>query len=109
MNGNGDNEFLFEVMTPLGFSVRTTVEYWKAIATLKHPVMKGREADVRRTLEDPDEVRRSKSDENVYLFYRGDGEKRWVCAVARRSDSEGFLITAYRTGAIKEGESLWRK
>jgi len=29
--------------------------------------------------------------------------------VAKRLDSEGFLITAYPTDAIKEGEWIWSK
>lgn len=104
-----DEEILFEVETPLGFRIRTTVSYWELITTVKHPAMKGREADVQETLLSPDEVRLSKGDSQVYLFYRGDGEKRWVCAVTKRTNDEGFLITAYRTGAIKEGTVIWHK
>ncbi len=102
-------EILFEVETPLGFRVRTTVSYWELITTVKHPIMQNREADVRETLTYPDEVRLSKSDLQVYLFYRTDGDNRWVCAIAKRLNGEGFLITAYRTGGIKEGTVLWRK
>jgi hypothetical protein len=102
-------EILFEVATPLDFSVRTTTEYWQFIVTIKHPVMLNRLADVQNTLSNPDEIRLSKADSQVYLFYRDDGSKRWVCAVARRLNGEGFLITAYRTSAIKEGELLWQK
>lgn len=102
-------EILFEVETPLGFTVRTTVSYWELITTVKHPVMRDKLDDVRQTLVDPDEVRTSKSDGDIYLFYRGDGKKRWVCAVTKRLDTMGFLITAYRTSAIKGGEVRWQK
>jgi hypothetical protein len=102
-------EFLFEAATPLGFTVRTTASYWELITTVKHPIMCDKLEDVRQTLLDPDEVRVSKSDDQVYLFYREDSTKRWVCAVARRLDTIGFLITAYRTSAIKEGKVLWQK
>jgi len=71
--------------------------------------MQGRETSVKLTLSDPDEVRQSKSDRAVYLFYRRDGEKRWVCAVTKQLNGEGFLITAYRTSAIKEGTVQWQK
>ncbi|MGA7951906.1 MAG: hypothetical protein WCA07_00150 [Gloeobacterales cyanobacterium] len=64
---------------------------------------------VRQTLIHPDEIHLSKSDTQVYLFYQEDGAKRWVCAVTKRVDETGFLITAYRTSAIKEGELLWQK
>jgi hypothetical protein len=60
-------------------------------------------------LEDPDEIRRSKSDENVYLFYRAEREKRWLCAVSKQTDQEGFLITTYPTDAIKEGVQVWHR
>ncbi|NEP61254.1 MAG: DUF4258 domain-containing protein [Symploca sp. SIO2G7] len=100
---------LFEVETPLGFQVRTTVGYWELITTVKHPMIRGREADVKATLSHPDEVRLSKSDPKVFLFYRADGEQRWVCAVTKQLNGEGFLITAYRTGAIKEGTMVWHK
>jgi hypothetical protein len=45
----------------------------------------------------------------VFLFYKLEREERWVCAVARRLNSEGFLITAYVTDAIKEGTQVWPK
>ncbi|WP_414565954.1 MULTISPECIES: hypothetical protein [unclassified Anabaena] len=72
-------------------------------------IMRGREVDIQATLSEPDEIRLSKSDQKVYLFYRADGEKRWVCAVTKQLNGEGFLITAYRIGAIKEGEVIWHK
>jgi hypothetical protein len=103
------SEVRFEVITPVGFRVRVTQAYWELIITIKHPVMAGRENDVKDTLQNPSEVRQSKSDPAVYLFYRPEGIGRWVCAVTKRLDGEGFLITAYPTDAIKEGELIWPK
>ena len=62
------NDIMFEVLTPLGFNVRVTREYWELIVTIKHPVMQGREVDVQNTLQMPDEIRRSRADPNVFLF-----------------------------------------
>lgn len=104
-----DKEILFEVMTPLGFQVRVTKAYWELIVTIKHPVMAGREEDVKMALAQPDEIRQSKSDEMVFLFYKEEREKRWICAVSRQTGSEGFLITTYPTDAIKEGVQVWHK
>ena len=101
-------EILFEIETPLEFRVRTTVRYWEFITTIKHPIMRDKLEEVRQTLVSPDEIRLSKSDPQIYLFYRSDGLKRWVCAVTRRLEADGFLITAYRTSAIKEGDVLWQ-
>jgi hypothetical protein len=99
----------FEVETPLGFRVRTTESYWALITTVKHPMMRGREEEVKAALTRPDEVRLSRGDETVYLFYRSDGRRRWVCAVTKRLDDAGFLVTAYRTSGIKEGTQIWPK
>ena len=63
-------DLLFDVLTPLGFRVHATRTYWELIITIKHPVMAGHEENVRETLRNPDEVRQSKSDPKVYLFYK---------------------------------------
>ncbi len=104
------SDLYFEVSTPLGFLVRVTHVYWDVIVNFKHPVMAGREADVKSTLALPDEIRRSRSDADVYLFYRTEHLGRWVCAVSKQVDETyGFLITAYPTDAIKEGVIVWHK
>jgi plasmid stabilization system protein ParE len=104
-----EKKILFEVMTPLGFQVRVTKDYWDLIVTVKHPIMAGREDGVRKTLEEPDEIRQSKSDEMVYLFYKAERTQRWICAVSKQTDDDGFLITTYPTDAIKEGVQIWHK
>lgn len=99
---------LFRVTTPGGFSVTCTRSYWEFIAKYKHPVIAGCENQVRETLTDPDEIRCSRKDSQVFLFYRG-SKPRWLCAVARRNNGEGFLITAYPTDAIKAGVQIWKR
>ncbi|MGB7922206.1 MAG: hypothetical protein WCF57_03075 [Pyrinomonadaceae bacterium] len=103
------DDLFFEVATPLGFSVRVTRNYWELIVTIKHPVMRGREADVQNALGEPDEIRRSRNDPTVHLFYRNERPKRWICAIVKRLDGDGFLITTFPTDAIKEGERIWNK
>lgn len=95
----------FEVATPLGFTVRTTASYWKLLL-LKHPEIEGRERDIERTLAEPDVVRRSRRDPAVHLFYRAEGAYH-LCAVVKRLGGDGFLVTAYVTDTVKEGERLW--
>lgn len=104
-----DADIHFEARTPLGFSVRVTKVRWELIITVKHPVMAGREASVKVALESPDEIRQSRSDSAVLLFYKEETTRRWVCAVAKHSTDEAFLITAYPTDAIKEGFRVWPK
>jgi hypothetical protein len=103
------SDLLFEARTPLGFSVRVTTGRWKLIITAKHPVMAGREALVRTALEAPDEIRQSRIDPEVLLFYKAEATKRWTCAVVKRVAEGAFLITAYPTDAIKEGVRIWLK
>jgi plasmid stabilization system protein ParE len=103
------NDIFFEVLTPLGFKVRVTRRYWELIVTMKHPVMQTRETAVQNVLQAPDEVRRSRSDPAVFLFYRLEQPERWLCAVVRRLNDDGFLITTYPTDAIKEGQQIWNR
>lgn len=98
---------LFPVLTPLGFSVRTTADYWVLIEA-KHPKLRGRLAEVAQVLHVPEEIRRSQRDPTVYLFYRAD-QRRHLCAVVKRVKGEGFLITAYPCDKIKEGDVIWPK
>jgi hypothetical protein len=99
---------MFEILTPLNFTVRTSAAYWQKLI-VKHPDMAELCDLVQETLRDPDEIRRSSQDPNVLLFYRSHREHRWVVAVARKLNGDGFLVTAYQTDAIKEGESIWHR
>lgn len=98
----------FELLTPLGFTVRTSESYWQRLI-IKHPDIANLEELVKQTLVSPDQVRRSSRDSGVLSFYLARNEKRWVVAVARRLNGNGFLITAYQTDAIKEGEIIWHR
>jgi hypothetical protein len=103
-----DGALAFRIATPLGFTVRCTKTYWNFIVSHKHPIMLGREAEIKIVLADPDEIRRSRKDSNVLLFYRG-ASPRWMCAAVRRENGEGFLITAYPTDTVKAGEQIWKR
>ena len=100
-------DLLFQVDTPLEFSVRTTIHYWNYLVAEKHETLRGRESDIAEALGDPSEVRRSRRDSSVFLFYRFERPGRWLCVVAKRLNGEGFITTAYPTDAIKEGETVW--
>ena len=71
--------------------------------------MAGFENQVMIVLRDPDEIRRSKLDAAVFLFYKALRSDRWVCAVCKRLNGNGFVITAYLTDSIKAGEKIWPK
>jgi hypothetical protein len=109
MTDKEPDSLFFTAQTPLNCNIRVTVAYWNIITQIKHPIMNRQEAAVQATLTQPDEIRRSRSDSKVYLFYKLQREKRWLCAVIRQLNGEGFLITTYPTDAIKEGEIVWQK
>lgn len=83
----------FEVSIPLGFAVRTSEEYWQRLI-IKHPDTEELE-ELMQSVAAPDEIPRSSRDAEVLLFHRVRREERLVVAVARRSNGDGFLITAY--------------
>lgn len=100
---------MFVIQTPLGVSVRTTKEYWQTITTTKHPSIARYVEKVKDALESPDEIRRSRQDPRVHLYYRNIG-KLFICVVADHIDQgQGYIITAYLTDRIKEGERIYVK
>jgi hypothetical protein len=46
----------FEILTPLGFTVRTSDEYWQRLL-IKHPDIEDLEEVIQLALSTPDEVR----------------------------------------------------
>ena len=93
----------------IGFEVRTTRGYWSLITTVKHPSLYDREEAVIQTLIKPDQVRISKIDKTVYLFYRKFG-RRHLCVVTKRFEPKtGFIMTAYVTEKLKEGKIAWKR
>lgn len=103
------SEIYFSVKTPLNIEVRTTIQYWEYLVTVKHPVMKGKEDIIKSVLQMPDEIRQSKMDKDVFLYYKQ--FDRLYCVVVRHAGAgtEGFLITAYLTDKVKEGDVIWTK
>lgn len=80
---------------------------------LQHPEMVGMEAEMTRVLQAPAEVRVSRSDHTVELFYEYYAKTRvggkWLCVVVKYAPDEGFVVTAYLTDQLKAGERIWPK
>jgi len=79
----------------------SSIHYKLAITT--HPKVRARIG----FFDSLNEIRRSKSDPNVYLFYRSERPGRWICAVVKKRNTDAFLVTTYLTDALKEGEKIW--
>lgn len=75
----------------------------------QHPDIAALLDQVKQALTSPSEVRSSSRDAGVLLSYLAQSEKKWVVAVVRRQNGDGFFITAYQTDAIKKGEVIWRR
>jgi len=93
----------FQVTSKLNKKIRVTKEYWNKIVETKHRIMKGKEDIVKATLENPEQIRRSRKDLNVYLYYRKINEN-YNCVVAKHLNGGGFIITTYITDRIKAGD-----
>jgi len=92
-----------------GNSVRLTAERLAHIRL--HPEMRDLEATIGVVLQAPEIVRRSRTDSRALLFYRyyratpvGD---KWLCVVTLSEGADAFVVTAYLTDKIKQGETLW--
>ncbi len=102
------DEILFEVISKLDKKIRITRKYWHKITFIKHPSMKNKEIMVAETLENPTEIRQSKSDNSVFLYYRP-VEENYNAVVLKHLNGEGFIVTTYVTDKIKEGILIWKK
>ncbi len=98
----------FTVTAHPGITVSTTKAYWDIITHIKHPSVKGKEKQVQTALKSPDEIRISKKDNDVHLYYRK-YRNLYLCVVVKIQDKQGFIITAYYTEKIKEGGLTWKK
>ena len=102
------NDIYFEVISSFNKKIRTTRSHWELITKIKHPEIEGKEAEVKECLRNPVEVRKSSEDSEVLLHYKKEGSY-FLCVVVRHLNGEGFIITAYITDKIKEGEIVWKK
>ncbi|MCK5062187.1 DUF4258 domain-containing protein [Candidatus Parcubacteria bacterium] len=105
---NDSNKNLFQVKSVLSKQIKTSKEYWQKITVIKHPSIKGKEKEAKKTLSSPDMIRVSNSDKKVFLYYRK-YRKNYLCVVARHENGNGFIITVYITNKIKEGKQIWQK
>lgn len=102
------NEIRFHVESVTGKDIRTTNGYWRLICEGKHPIIKKYESEVIETLGNPDEIRKSKRDASVYLYYKK-YSKWFICVLVRYLNGDGYIITAYVADKVKKGDVIWKK
>lgn len=98
----------FDVLSKLGKRIRISHDHWKLIIEQKHLELAGKEDEVKATLKNPLEIRRSRKDTAVFLHYRKSG-RYYYCVVVKHLNGDGFIITAYLTKNIKEGARIWKR
>ena len=93
-------------------SIRLTEERQLHLQTA-HPEMTDAIPRIAETLASPDNVIRSRTDETAELFYRyyqsTPVTSKFLCTVVKVLEDDNFIITAYYTDTIKQGERLWEK
>jgi hypothetical protein len=87
------------VKSKLQKSIRVTQSYWNHIVEVKHNEVLGKDEEVKRALASPVEVRKSKKDPSVYLYYLRVGNK-FITVVTKHLNGEGFIISVYFTRRI---------
>lgn len=69
------------------------------------------ESEIVHVLQAPAEIRVSRSDDDVKLFYRYFARTlvggKWLCVVVKYLPNNAFVITAYLTDKLKAGENSW--
>lgn len=101
---------LFEVKDILDRRIRTTRTYWKQIKELKHKELRYGIREVKVTLEAPDQIRKSVTDETILLYTREVVKHDILVVVVKILNGEGFLVTVYQTNNYREkGELVWQK
>lgn len=92
-----------------GLAIRLTDERLAHIH--EHPEMLRLDTAIEETLAHPQFVVQSASDEQASLYYRfyvgtmvGD---KYLCVVVKVLPGDAFVLTAYLTDKVKEGERLW--
>lgn len=93
-----------------GRSLRLTEEREEHIRTV-HPELTDLHEFLVLTIRAPDRIVRSRTDDTVELFYRHfettPVTSKYLCAVVKAAVENPFIITAYFTDSVKQGEVLW--
>lgn len=91
-----------------GKRVRLTSERQSHIT--RRPEMISQLTKIKKTLAEPEIVRRSQKDPDVYLYYRhykrSPVSDKYLLVVVKMTKSP-FVITAFFTDRLKPGETLW--
>ncbi|MCH8922230.1 MAG: DUF4258 domain-containing protein [Planctomycetes bacterium] len=101
---------IFRVTSPLGYSVELTRNRWREIIRFKHPAIESYQDEAKQCVLQPVLIRASAKDPDVHLHYLPLKSGKHICVVVSPGNSDGrFVVTAYLTNRIKQGDELWKK
>lgn len=103
-------DILFEVKEVLGRKIRTTKTYWEQIKNIKHRELRYGTKEVKGVLRSPDEVRKSVTDETIFLYAKKIYRYDILMVAVKVLNGDGFLVTVYQTKEYKKkGQLIWQK
>ena len=99
---------MIKVSCRLEFIVTLTDERYLHIIS-RHPEILDKEDELQNALIDPDFIKASKYDPHILLFYKARSHKEYIVVVVKKGEKNAFILTAYNTDFIKEGDVIWKK
>lgn len=94
-----------------GKEIELPEERWNHI-TKEHPEIKSLINKVGDVLANPDHVKLSKRDKEVFLYYRFYPDiqaGKYLLIVVKKGRERSFVLTGYITNAIRKGDTLWER
>jgi|SRR3989344_5226230 len=99
---------LFIIKSVLGKQVRTHPSYWNKIINQKHPEANLNIKHIKETLSQSDCVYQSQHSKNIYLYTKK-FKQQTIIVVVKHLNSDGFIITSYKTDKLLTQPKIWPK
>jgi hypothetical protein len=91
--------------------IRLTSERLEHI--LEHPEMIEFVSEIEDVIQNPEIVIQSKADKNEEIYYNKKLTKlfgnKWLCVIVKFTNIDGFILTAYISRNLINGEILWER
>jgi len=99
------------IKSVLGVKIKIINVGWDHVVT-KHPELAKSFNELVLTLQKASQVYTGKIDPRIYLYYlkvQSDQKNKYLCAVCKHYNGQGFLITAYYTYKLQGKKIIWPK
>ena len=101
----------FGIIDRFGRKIRLSKERHNHI--VERPEMENQDERIKETILDPEIVRESNHDPEVWLYYRfyeeGPVRGKFLVSIIKIQNGEGFIITSFYTDKVKEGAVIWKR